>query len=42
MKHSFFLLVYVFVMVNGMLAQNSSTRSKYNFNSAWKVFIGDP
>jgi len=35
------LLVFTIVFANLSLAQTATPRTKYNFNSGWKVFVGD-
>src|SRR5437868_4258870 len=39
MSESFFLFFCVLLITNASIAQPA--RTKYNFNSSWKVFVGD-
>src|SRR5215210_3154817 len=40
-KQSVFIFFCAFVITNALFAQNTPQRSKYNFNSGWKLFVGD-
>lgn len=40
-KHSFFLFFCAWILSYTVLAQPNTQRSLYNFNSDWKVFVGD-
>jgi len=41
-KHAFLLFISTIVLANVVFAQNNLQRTKYNFNSGWKVLVGDP
>lgn len=40
-KHLFLVICYTLVLSNAIFAQNRLQRTKFNFNSDWKVFVGD-
>ncbi|MEO6229811.1 MAG: sugar-binding domain-containing protein [Ferruginibacter sp.] len=40
-KPSLLFLIWIAFFTNTSLAQNTTVRTKYNFNQDWKVFVGD-
>ena len=42
MKKILVLFAGIFLFYSNLGAQVPATRAKYNFNSSWKVFVGDP
>lgn len=41
LKYSFLLVLCSCCFINALLAQNTAQRTKYNFNSDWKLYVGD-